>query len=79
MWAEGIEKGIPGGVMDGLPTVALGKLIRAWKGHRKLPFRTRQVSQGKGRVEPKSNEMVLTVPQTPTAPEKDLIDLRSGN
>ncbi|KFQ77179.1 hypothetical protein N337_13015, partial [Phoenicopterus ruber ruber] len=30
LWAEGVEKGIPRDLMDGMPTVALEKLIQTW-------------------------------------------------
>lgn len=42
LWAEGIEKGVPWDLMDGMPTVALEKLIWAWKDKKKVPPKTEQ-------------------------------------
>ena len=79
LWAEGIEKGIPRDLMDGMPTMALEKLIRAWKDKRKVPPKIEQPARETMRTEPRYDDMTEIASKAPTAPEKDLMDLGTGN
>ncbi|KAM6091881.1 uncharacterized protein LJ206_005158 isoform 1-T2 [Theristicus caerulescens] len=79
LWAEGIEKGIPRELMDGMPTITLEKLVRAWKNKQKVPLQTDQHTRESMRVEPRSNDIAGVNSKVPNTPEKDLIDLGTGN
>ncbi|XP_010560005.1 PREDICTED: uncharacterized protein LOC104828198 [Haliaeetus leucocephalus] len=77
LWAEGIEKGIPRDVMDGLPTSVLEKLVLGWKDKNKEPPHTESnIRDYKGAI-PQS--LATPTPQTPTAPEEGMTVCRTGN
>ena len=77
LWAEGIEKGIPRDVMDGLPTSVLEKLVLGWKDKNKEPPHTESnIRDYKGAI-PQS--LAIPTPQTPTAPEEGMTVCRMGN